>query len=621
MKLLSLPKLIRKGTPHDSALALIVTVAASVAALALVLPTNSGHAQVDEPAHGGQAYQLAQSDELGNPDPGGGGGGTSGNGSNNTDPGAQPNCYAYDSTGNNENDGEGGEGGEVCLEDLSADPAELDQGGSTDITWDINYSPSTTGDIVVRCNLTGSGIEPELIGAESSPTILDYDDFEGTTAITVACEAADDLELGQPENYDDFSDQISVTINESGGDSSNPPKADPDGTPGAGICTESDGTIIDVLDNDGDENGNDFDKTDITIPPTTLTPSDGIAAVVDKDGVDKISYTPTVSGEDSFEYSASFPDDTTDTAEVTLDVTDSACGNIEVSFASTGSDVNNLTGAKADPTYDYPGIGNLDSQKLTPERVEQAAASGQNQEQSHLSWNVPLEVATNTAVLTDDYIEPPEGYQLASDVIKIKKTETETGENFTGENTTAWLGEDYEAETSDVSDDGTTESYTGYGYQSCHFCHTGDAYTYIESFEADVTKTTKPDGSVVFSYNNEEYTGYDAVSGNSSACTQEIAENTVSCYDRWTKAKGNNDPTWDPPESYCSESGTESSCYPETDWPQSSGDEGGGSGTDTSQTCDSYTVYNPYPDCPPGAEATVYGYATCEKKCVRKASP
>lgn len=408
----------------------------------------------------------------------------------------------------------------------------------------------------------------------------------------------------------------------------NDPEADNDGTPGAGICTVSDGVTIDVLDNDGDENGNDFDKTDITIPPTTLTPSDGIAAVVDKDGVDRISYTPTVSGEDSFEYRAVFPNGTTDTAQVTLDVTDSACGNIEVSFASTGSDVNNLTGAKADPTYDYPGIGNLDSQKLTPERVEQAAASGQNQEQSHLSWNVPLEVATNTAELKPkpDYIEPPEGYQLAQSGSygrdgPIVKENTETGKNFTGEATTAWLGEDYEPETPDVSDNGgTTESYTGYGYQSCHFCHTGDAYTYIESFEADVTETTYPDGTVDFSYNNEEYTGYDAVSGNSSACTQEIEENTVSCYDRWTKAKGNNDPTWDPPESYCPESGTESSCYPDTDWPESS-DEGSGSSGDTSQTCDSYTVYEPYPNCPPGAEAKEYGYATCEKRCVRTASP
>jgi hypothetical protein len=165
----------------------------------------------------------------------------------------------------------------------------------------------------------------------------------------------------------------------------------------------------------------------------------------------------------------------------------------------------------------------------------------------------------------------------------------------------------------DGGDDGSTETYQGYGYQSCHFCHTGDAYTYIESFEAEVTKTTNPDGSVDFSYDNEEYTGWNNVSGNSSACTQDIEENTVSCYNRWTKAKGNNDPTWGPPGRYCKKSGSDSSCYPDTDWPEET--------EPPSETCDSYTVIEPYPNCPPGAEKKVYGYDTCEKRCVRISSP
>ena len=583
MKLLSLPKLIQKDTPHTPTLALILTVAASVAALTLVLPTNSGHAQ-----------------------------------GNDTDLGSRSNCQAYDSDDNPDDID-----AEVCIQNLSADPTELDPGSSTEISWNINYYQAD-GKPEVVCNLTGDPFlstindsDGKLWGPEESPVSLDRSRFRAdTTTVTVACEIApDSKDSEQPstdDDYGNFEQQVDVT--KGSGDSNNPPKADNDGTTTAGVCVENtdDPLVqkIDVLDNDGDDNGYNYDKSNIIITQITEEPSttgSDTVQIINDNGVDKLSYIPdpNTSGEVTFEYEAEFPDpeSTTNTATVTVDV--GSCGNIEVSFSGG-------PGGTADPTYTYDGIAPL------PSRTADSAGD-------QLSWSVPLEVATNTAALKPkpDYIDPPEGYQLKTSRLSGPIEKRPQVRDFTKSQTSAWLGKDYEPETPDVSggtDGGTTESYTGYGYQSCHFCHTGDAYTYIESFEADVTKTTKPDGSVVFSYNNEEYTGYDAVSGNSSACTQEIAEDTISCYERWEDARANKDPTWDPPGSYCPKSGTESSCYPDTDWPESS-DEGSGSGGDTSQTCDSYTVYEPYPNCPPGAEAKEYGYATCEKRCVRTASP
>ena len=62
---------------------------------------------------------------------------------------------------------------------------------------------------------------------------------------------------------------------------------------------------------------------------------------------------------------------------------DGGCGNIRVSFQST-NDAN--PGGTAGPTYDHDSIDDLATQT--------AASSGQE-----LVWNVPLEVATNTAEL------------------------------------------------------------------------------------------------------------------------------------------------------------------------------------------------------------------------------
>ena len=222
--------------------------------------------------------------------------------------------------------------------------------------------------------------------------------------------------------------------------------ADNDGTVDAGICADKDGLEIDVLDNDGDDNGNNYDKSNIAITKITQEASKGTAQIFEDDdtGVDKISYTPhgNATGTDSFAYEAEFPDDdTTDTATVTVNV--ASCGKIRVSFEGG-------PGGTADPTYSHASTTNL------PART--ATTSG-----DELVWNVPLEMATNTAELkpNPDYIEPPEGYQLSErasgEAIIEKYTElfNQFGKNEetdqTGTDTSAWLGEDYEAETPTVT--------------------------------------------------------------------------------------------------------------------------------------------------------------------------
>ena len=126
---------------------------------------------------------------------------------------------------------------------------------------------------------------------------------------------------------------------------------------------------------------------------------------------------------------------------------DGGCGNIRVSFQST-NDAN--PGGTADPTYTHTSTPDLEPQT--------AASSGQQ-----LTWNVPLEVATNTAEPVADYIEPPEGYQLKTTQFggAIKKN-TQLFEQFGGrpetdqtdENTSAWLGEDYTPDSFNACTDG-----------------------------------------------------------------------------------------------------------------------------------------------------------------------
>ena len=144
---------------------------------------------------------------------------------------------------------------------------------------------------------------------------------------------------------------LELGLIEDSGDENTAPTADDDGTIDAGICAENTTQIIDVLDNDGDDNDNSYDKSNIEITEITQEASKGTTQIFeDDDGVDKISYTPDpdTTGEVTFEYEAKFPDPegTTDTAIVTVDVT-GGCGSLTVKVE--GPDGSPVSGATVEP--------------------------------------------------------------------------------------------------------------------------------------------------------------------------------------------------------------------------------------------------------------------------------
>jgi len=324
--------------------------------------------------------------------------------------------------------------------------------------------------------------EDDVTNRDSLQTTVSFPDSGGATEISVDQSVFAGAGPGgggsghDSTNASADASAVDVTVTSP---SCNNPTADDDGTTNAGICADKDkdSLKIDVLDNDGDENGNDYDKSNIIITQITEEPSasgSDAVQIIDDNGVDKLSYTPdsNTTGEVTFGYEAEFPDGITDTATVTVDV--GSCGEIRVSFNATNDEAN--PGGTADPTYTHDSIDDL---------VPQTAASSGDE----LTWRVPLEVATNTAELIDDYIEPPEGYQLAegpSGELNIRKY-TELFDQFgrssetdqTGTDTSAWLGEDYEAETPDACSDG--DDNDGDGTTDSADCNCANGNTDSES--------------------------------------------------------------------------------------------------------------------------------------------
>ena len=117
----------------------------------------------------------------------------------------------------------------------------------------------------------------------------------------------------------------------------------------AGVCADSGGIKIYVLDNDDDEDGDQLEITDVG------NPSNGTAVAIDDDddGVkDAISYTPSNSPDTvTFEYTISDGNGGTDTAEVTVNVTgnESSCGPLTVRVEDQNEDLVNATFT---PMYD-----------------------------------------------------------------------------------------------------------------------------------------------------------------------------------------------------------------------------------------------------------------------------
>jgi hypothetical protein len=321
--------------------------------------------------------------------------------------------------------------------DLSVEAVNYDSRANANTTISLLDYSGDTIDEKDRSISVDNPPEDDVTNRATTSTTVSFSDAGGATQISVDQSVFAGAGPGgggsghDSTNASADASAVDVTVT-SPSCGNNDLTADNDGTVDAGICADKDGLEIDVLDNDGDDNGNNYDKSNITITKITQEASKGTTQIFEDDnGVDKISYTPhgNATGTDSFAYEAEFPDGITDTATVTVNV--ASCGEIRVSFEGG-------PGGTADPTYTHASTTNL------PART--AASSG-----DELVWNVPLEVATNTAELKPEpnYIEPPEGYQIEGNSAIFK--ETETGEDFTGENTSVWLGEDYEAETPTVT--------------------------------------------------------------------------------------------------------------------------------------------------------------------------
>jgi len=284
--------------------------------------------------------------------------------------------------------------------------------------WTINDIEDERSEVRLRTEATSS------IGSKTDTTSGGGDDYYETASAYIT---VDDIQL-----------QVCEAEN-------TPPTADDEGTLSYSICT-SDNLDIDVLEGDSDPDDGDSLQVvglsqgpdDDTFDDPIYTENNGYVNIIGNGTEDQdyhVRYTPDsgFTGNDSFQYKVSDGNGGSDTAMVYLDVQgeDGGCGDIRVSFDYTNDE--GSPGGTANPTYTHDSIDDLDSQT--------AASSG-----DELTWNIPLEVATNTAELIDDYIDPPEGYQLRSSDEKIVKTETETGEDFTGENTSAWLGKDYDGQ-------------------------------------------------------------------------------------------------------------------------------------------------------------------------------
>ena len=173
-----------------------------------------------------------------------------------------------------------------------------------------------------------------------------------------------------------------------------------------------------MLDNDGDDNGNNYDKSDIDITDITQPASKGTAvSFEDDDGVDKIRYTPNgdETGDDSFEYKAKFPDDTTDTATTTVDVTGdkSSCGPLTVRVEDQNEDLVNATFT---PMYDTTNTSDGVLEPLPPKSGE-------------WTYNVEVTDKPRLSEMNGELIDIPDGFATSVDEIKkdVEKTVTASG--------------------------------------------------------------------------------------------------------------------------------------------------------------------------------------------------
>ena len=167
-----------------------------------------------------------------------------------------------------------------------------------------------------------------------------------------------------------------------------PPTADDDGTVDAGICADSDGLIIDVLDNDDDPDNDPLSIDSVGIP------SNGTTVIIDDNGTDKILYTPSSAPDTvTFDYTISDGNGGTDTATVTVAVngtTGSCEGSITVEVEDKDGNPVGAESIQVEYDGDVKDLG-----------------SG-----SSASTTVGLKDSGADAVIQQSDIDPPEGYKV-----------------------------------------------------------------------------------------------------------------------------------------------------------------------------------------------------------------
>jgi hypothetical protein len=176
------------------------------------------------------------------------------------------------------------------------------------------------------------------------------------------------------------------------------PNASNDGPIDVDQCSDSGGREIDVLGNDSDPDNDSLEITSITSQP-----SEGSVSIID--GGDRVEYSPpsNYTGSVTFEYEASDGNGGTDTAEVTINVTDTGC-NSSPDASDDGNNNAKICGGSGSP-IDINVLNNDDANggTLTIDSLTQPDNGSASVIQKNGTDWIQYTPGSNTGTVTFDY--------------------------------------------------------------------------------------------------------------------------------------------------------------------------------------------------------------------------